>query len=149
MSPFVGILFPASIEVQALYTLDALIKIIVILIPVLLGVAYLTYAERKIIGYIQVRIGPNRVGPLGLLQPIADALKLTFKEIIIPSGANKKLFIIAPILSLAPSLAAWAVITVNDVAVLADINAGLLYIRALNSLAVFGTIIAGMAANSK
>lgn len=149
LSPFVGSLFPASIEVQALYTLDALIKIIVILIPVLLGVAYLTYAERKIIGYIQVRIGPNRVGPLGLLQPIADALKLTFKEIIIPSGANKKLFIIAPILSLAPSLAAWAVIPFNDVAVLADINAGLLYILALTSLAVYGIIIAGWASNSK
>lgn len=149
LSPFVASLFPASIEVQALYTLDALIKIIVILIPVLLGVAYLTYAERKIIGYIQVRIGPNRVGPLGLLQPIADALKLTFKEIIIPSGANKKLFIIAPILSLAPSLAAWAVIPFNDVAVLADINAGLLYILALTSLAVYGIIIAGWASNSK
>ena len=149
LSPFVGSLFPASIEMQALYTLDALIKIIVILIPVLLGVAYLTYAERKIIGYIQVRIGPNRVGPLGLLQPIADALKLTFKEIIIPSGANKKLFIIAPILSLEPSLAAWAVIPFNDVAVLADINAGLLYILALTSLAVYGIIIAGWASNSK
>lgn len=149
LSPFVASLFPASIEVQALYTLDALIKIIVILIPVLLGVAYLTYAERKIIGYIQVRIGPNRVGPLGLLQPIADALKLTFKEIIIPTGANKKLFIIAPILSLAPSLAAWAVIPFNDVAVLADINAGLLYILALTSLAVYGIIIAGWASNSK
>ncbi|MCZ6525657.1 MAG: NADH-quinone oxidoreductase subunit NuoH [Gammaproteobacteria bacterium] len=149
LSPFVGSLFPASIEVQALYTLDALIKIIVILIPVLLGVAYLTYAERKIIGYIQVRIGPNRVGPLGLLQPIADAIKLTFKEIIIPTGANKKLFIIAPILSLAPSLAAWAVIPFNDVAVLADINAGLLYILALTSLAVYGIIIAGWASNSK
>ncbi len=149
LSPFVASLFPASIEVQALYTLDALIKIIVILIPVLLGVAYLTYAERKIIGYIQVRIGPNRVGPLGLLQPIADAIKLTFKEIIIPTGANKKLFIIAPILSLAPSLAAWAVIPFNDVAVLADINAGLLYILALTSLAVYGIIIAGWASNSK
>ncbi len=149
LSPFVGSLFPASIEVQALYTLDALIKIIVILIPVLLGVAYLTYAERKIIGYIQVRIGPNRVGPLGLLQPIADAVKLTFKEIIIPTGANKKLFIIAPALSLAPSLAAWAVIPFNDVAVLADINAGLLYILALTSLAVYGIIIAGWASNSK
>jgi len=149
LSPFVSSLFPASIEVQALYTLDALTKIIVILIPVLLGVAYLTYAERKIIGYIQVRIGPNRVGPLGLLQPIADAFKLIFKEIIIPTGANKKLFIIAPLLSLAPSLAAWAVIPFNDVAVLADINAGLLYILALTSLAVYGIIIAGWASNSK
>lgn len=132
-----------------LYTLDVLIKIFVILIPVLLGVAYTTYAERKVIGYMQVRIGPNRVGPRGWLQPIADALKLIFKEIIIPTGANKKLFIIAPILSMAPSLAAWAVIPFNDVAVLADINAGLLYILALTSLAVYGVIIAGWASNSK
>lgn len=147
--PLVGSLFPVSIEAQVLYTLDVLIKIFVILIPVLLGVAYTTYAERKVIGYMQVRIGPNRVGPRGWLQPIADALKLIFKEIIIPTGANKKLFIIAPILSMAPSLAAWAVIPFNDVAVLADINAGLLYILALTSLAVYGVIIAGWASNSK
>jgi NADH-quinone oxidoreductase subunit H len=110
---------------------------------------YAPYAERKIIGYIQARIGPNRVGPRGWLQPIADAMKLIFKEIIIPSGANKTLFIIAPILSVAPSLAAWAVIPFNDVLVLSDINAGLLYILALTSLAVYGIIIAGWASNSK
>jgi NADH-quinone oxidoreductase subunit H len=98
---------------------------------------------------MQVRIGPNRVGPRGWLQPIADAMKLIFKEIIIPSGASKTLFIIAPILSVAPSLAAWAVIPFNDVLVLSDINAGLLYILALTSLAVYGIIIAGWASNSK
>jgi NADH-quinone oxidoreductase subunit H len=116
---------------------------------VLITVAWLPYAERKIIGYMQVRIGPNRVGPRGWLQPIADAMKLIFKEIIIPSGASKTLFIIAPILSVAPSLAAWAVIPFNDVLVLSDINAGLLYILALTSLAVYGIIIAGWASNSK
>ncbi|MDX1519383.1 MAG: NADH-quinone oxidoreductase subunit NuoH, partial [Gammaproteobacteria bacterium] len=104
---------------------------------------------RKVIGYIQCRIGPNRVGPRGWLQPIADAVKLIFKEIIVPTGANRFLFIVAPILSIAPSLAAWAVIPFNDHMVLADINAGLLYILALTSLAVYGVIIAGWASNSK
>ncbi|OGT71945.1 MAG: NADH-quinone oxidoreductase subunit H [Gammaproteobacteria bacterium RIFCSPLOWO2_12_47_11] len=129
--------------------LEIITKIVAILVPVLITVAWLPYAERKIIGYMQVRIGPNRVGPRGWLQPIADAMKLIFKEIIIPSGASKTLFIIAPILSVAPSLAAWAVIPFNDVLVLSDINAGLLYILALTSLAVYGIIIAGWASNSK
>lgn len=147
-------LVPASFAVEAMYTLETVTKILAILIPVLLVVAYTTYAERKIIGYIQGRIGPNRVGffgfsLVGLGQPIADAVKLIFKEIIIPTGANKYLFIIAPILSIAPSLAAWAVVPFNETLVLADINAGLLYILALTSLAVYGVIIAGWASNSK
>ncbi|MEX2525935.1 MAG: NADH-quinone oxidoreductase subunit NuoH [Gammaproteobacteria bacterium] len=129
--------------------LETLVKIVAIVAPLLLAVAYLTYAERKVIGYIQGRIGPNRVGPRGWLQPIADAVKLMFKEIIIPSGANKALFIMAPILSIAPAIAAWAVLPFDDGMVLADINAGLLYLLALTSLAVYGVIIAGWASNSK
>ena len=124
-------------------------KIIAILIPLMLGVAYFTYAERKIIGYMQVRIGPNRVGPRGWLQPIADALKLLMKEVIIPSGANRLLFVIAPMISLAPALAAWAVLPFDGHLVLADINAGLLYVLALTSVGVYGVIIAGWASNSK
>ncbi len=147
--PIAETLFPLTLQTHIVLTLEILVKIVAILIPVLLTVAYLTFAERKIIGYIQVRIGPNRVGPRGWLQPIADAFKLMFKEIVIPTGANKTLFIMAPILSLAPSLAAWAVIPFNDTMVLADINAGLLYVLALTSLAVYGVIIAGWASNSK
>ena len=154
LQPAVAVLVPVAMEAQVLYTVEILVKIIAILVPVLLAVAYTTYAERKVIGFIQGRIGPNRVGFFGfsvwgLGQPIADALKVMFKEIIIPSGANKFLFVAAPILSLAPSLAAWAVIPFSDTLVLADINAGLLYILALTSLAVYGVIIAGWASNSK
>lgn len=123
--------------------------IVLILAPLMTAVAYLTFAERKIIGYMQIRVGPNRVGPRGWLQPIADALKLFIKEIIIPTNANKYLFIIAPILAIAPSLAAWAVIPFNDGWVLANIDAGLLYILALTSVGVYGVIIAGWASNSK
>lgn len=126
-----------------------LIKIFALVIPLMLGVAYLTYAERKIIGWMQVRIGPNRVGFQGLLQPIADAVKLLMKEIIIPSGANKGLFILGPILVIAPALAAWAVIPFTDTLVLANINAGLLYVMAITSMGVYGVIIAGWASNSK
>ena len=123
--------------------------IILIVVPLMLSVAYLTYAERKIIGYMQVRIGPNRVGPRGWLQPIADAVKLMFKEIIIPTNANTFLFVMAPILAIAPALAAWAVIPFMSGWVLADINAGLLYILAMTSVSVYGIIIAGWASNSK
>jgi len=126
-----------------------LIKIMALVVPLMLGVAYLTYAERKIIGWMQVRIGPNRVGFQGLLQPIADAVKLLMKEIIIPSGANKGLFILGPILAIAPALAAWAVIPFTDTLVLANINAGLLYVMAITSMGVYGVIIAGWASNSK
>jgi len=140
---------PDGLEPYALLTLETLAKIVAILAPLMLGVAYLTYAERKVIGYIQGRLGPNRVGPRGWLQPIADALKLILKEIVIPSGANRTLFLLAPVLALAPSVAAWAVIPFDDGWVLADINAGLLYVLALTSLAVYGVIIAGWASNSK
>jgi NADH-quinone oxidoreductase subunit H len=126
-----------------------LLKISLILMPLLAVVAYYTFAERKVIGYMQVRMGPNRVGPRGWGQPIADAVKLMFKEIIIPAGANKVLFILAPILSLAAALAAWAVVPFSDGLVLADINAGLLYILAMTSLGVYGVIIAGWSSNSK
>ncbi|BAZ94102.1 NADH-quinone oxidoreductase subunit H [Thiohalobacter sp. COW1] len=120
-----------------------------IVTPLMLCVAYLTFAERKIIGAIQVRIGPNRVGPGGWLQPIADAVKLLFKEIILPTHANRFLFVIAPILSIGPALAAWAVIPFDNGMVLADIDAGLLYVLALTSVGVYGVIIAGWASNSK
>jgi len=123
--------------------------IILIMVPLMLAVAYLTFAERKLIGYMQVRVGPNRVGPRGWLQPIADAVKLMFKEIIIPTNANKFLFIIAPILSFGPALAAWAVVPFDNGMVLANVDASLLYVLALTSMGVYGVIIAGWASNSK
>jgi NADH-quinone oxidoreductase subunit H len=129
-----------------LYTL---VKILAIVLPLILAVAYLTFAERKIIGYIQVRIGPNRVGPRGWLQPLADALKMLLKEIIIPAKANKFLFLTAPLLAFAPALVAWSVIPFTDTLVLADIDASLLFILALTSVGVYGVIIAGWASNSK
>src|SRR6266571_476432 len=123
--------------------------IVAIVVPLLLCVAYLTLWERKLIGWIQIRIGPNRVGPAGLLQPIADGVKLLFKEIILPTNANRGLFLLAPVLILAPALAGWAVIPFSPEVVLADINAGLLYILALSSMGVYGVIVAGWASNSK
>ena len=124
-------------------------KVLAILVPLVLVVAWYTFAERKVIGYIQVRMGPNRVGPRGWLQPIADGIKLVLKEIIIPTGANRFLFVLAPVLALGAALAAWAVVPFTDELVLADINAGLLYILAMTSLGVYGVIIAGWASNSK
>jgi len=129
--------------------INALVKIAMILGPLLLTVAYFTYFERKVIGYMQIRIGPNRVGPRGWLQPIADAMKLMFKEIIFPQNASKTLFIIAPIISIATALAAWAVVPFGAELVLADINVSLIYILAMTSIGVYGVIIAGWASNSK
>jgi len=126
-----------------------LAKIVVIAIPLILSVAYLTFVERKVIGWMQVRIGPNRVGPWGLLQPFADVFKLLFKEIVIPSGADRTLFYLAPLLTLGPALAAWAVVPFTDSLVLANVNAGLLYILAMTSIGVYGIILAGWASNSK
>jgi len=123
--------------------------IVAIVAPLFIAVAYLTLWERKLIGWMQIRIGPNRVGPLGLLQPIADGVKLLFKEIIVPTAASKGLFILAPVMMLMPALAAWAVIPFAPEQVLADVNAGLLYVLALSSMGVYGVIIAGWASNSK
>ena len=136
---------PASVQYVTIVTW----KILYVTVGVILAVAYSTYFERRVIGSMQGRIGPNRVGPFGLLQPFADVLKLLIKEVIIPSKSNRFLFIIAPLLSLTPALAAWAVIPLNDTFVIADINAGLLYVLALTSVGVYGVILAGWASNSK
>ena len=130
-------------------TFWTILKIVAIVIPLMVSVAYLTYFERRVIGFMQGRLGPNRVGYFGLLQPIADALKLMFKEIINPTKSNNFLFLLAPILTIAPAFAAWAVIPFNAELVLSDINAGLLYVLAMTSIAVYGVIIAGWASNSK
>ncbi|MFZ4552506.1 MAG: NADH-quinone oxidoreductase subunit NuoH [Aquabacterium sp.] len=127
----------------------SLIKIVALLLPLLGCVAYLTLWERKAIGWSQIRPGPNRTGPAGLLQPIADAVKLIFKEIIIPSAANKGLFFLGPIMTIMPALAAWAVIPFGPEVALANVNAGLLFLMAITSLEVYGVIIAGWASNSK
>ncbi|MBK9220330.1 MAG: NADH-quinone oxidoreductase subunit NuoH [Uliginosibacterium sp.] len=126
-----------------------MLKIVLIVAPLLGAVAYMTLAERKVIGWIQVRIGPNRVGPLGLLQPVADGLKLLFKEIISPAKASTGLFFLGPILAIAPAMAAWAVVPFADGIVLANVNAGLLFLMAVTSLGVYGVIVAGWASNSK
>ena len=123
--------------------------IVAILVPLMLSVAYLTLWERKLIGWMQIRIGPNRVGPAGLLQPIADGVKLLFKEVILPTNASKVLYVLAPMLMIIPAVAAWAVIPFAPEVVLSDINAGLLYIMALTSMGVYGVIVAGWASNSK
>ena len=136
---------PATIQYLTIVTW----KILFVMIGVILVVAFSTYFERKVIGSMQSRIGPNRVGPLGLGQPFADVIKLLCKEVIIPAQSNRFLFIIAPLLSLTPALAAWAVIPMNATFVIADINAGLLYVLALTSVGVYGVILAGWATNSK
>jgi NADH-quinone oxidoreductase subunit H len=126
-----------------------LVKIVVVVLPLMGCVAYLTLWERKMIGWMHIRLGPNRVGPAGLLQPIADALKLLLKEIVVPAKANKALFVIAPIMTIMPALAAWAVIPFGPETVLANVNAGLLFVMAISSMEVYGVIIAGWASNSK
>ena len=130
-------------------TLWTVIKIVAIVVPVLLSVAYLTYFERKVIGAMQLRRGPNVVGPFGLLQPMADGLKLFMKETIIPSGANRVVFMIAPMLTFILALVAWAVIPFSESLVLADINVGILYLFAISSLGVYGILMAGWASNSR
>jgi len=125
------------------------VSILTVVVPLFLIVAYVTYSERKIIGFMQSRMGPSRVGPSGLLQPIADVLKLVSKEIIIPTNANKGIFLTAPMLMLVPSLLVWAVIPLSEFFIISNINAGLLFILALTSLSVYGVILAGWASNSK
>jgi NADH-quinone oxidoreductase subunit H len=135
--------------ITSTYIVWTLLKILVIVVPLITAVAFYTYFERKVIGSMQIRVGPNRVGPLGLIQPFADVFKLLLKEIILPANSNRFLFIIAPIISLAPAFAAWAVVPFSDLLVLSDVDAGLIYVLALTSLGVYGIIIAGWAANSK
>lgn len=148
-------LFGATLGSTLFLFAENLVYIFAIVVPLLLGVAYLTFAERKIIAYMQIRLGPNRVTFFGISwlrgwgQPIADAVKAIMKEIIVPTGANKFLFLLAPVITIAPALAAWAVVPFSPELVLADINAGLLYILAMTSLGVYGVIIAGWASNSK
>ena len=125
------------------------LKIVALIIPLMLSVAYLTLWERKAIGWSQIRPGPNRVGPLGLLQPIADAVKLLFKEIIVPTAANKMLFFLGPVMTIMPALAAWVVVPFGPEVALANVNAGLLFLMAIMSIEVYGVIIAGWASNSK
>jgi len=131
------------------YLIETTFWIAVVMITVILSVAFTTYFERKVIGYMQGRVGPNRVGPWGLLQPFADVIKLLVKEVIIPEKSNRFLFVVAPLLTLIPALATWAVIPLTDTFVIADINAGLLYVLSLTSVGVYGVILAGWATNSK
>ena len=144
LEPYWNILPPLVREV-----LIITLQILPVLIVVILCVAFLTLAERKIIGYMQNRIGPNRVGPRGLLQPFADVIKLLIKEVVVPANANRFLFLLAPVLSIVPALATWAVVPLFPGFAIADIDAGLLYVLALTSLAVYGVILAGWATNSK
>lgn len=137
----------ASIDWFKLF--EIVVKILSLVIPLILCVAYLTYAERKIIASMQLRVGPNVVGPLGLLQPIADAVKLIFKETIIPERSNKFLFMLAPVITFILAMIGWAVIPVSEHFVIADINVGVLYLLAISSLGVYGVVIAGWASNSK
>ena len=138
-----------ALPVELKLVIVSVVKIVVLLVPLILGVAYFTYWERKILAWMHVRIGPNRVGWKGLLQPFADVIKMLLKEIVIPTNSNKFLFLVAPILSLVPALAVWAVVPLSDTFVIANIDAGLLYVLALTSLGVYGVILAGWASNSK
>jgi NADH-quinone oxidoreductase subunit H len=131
------------------YLFETTFWIVVVMISVILTVAFTTYFERKVIGYMQGRLGPNRVGPWGLGQPFADVIKLLIKEVVVPQKSNRFLFVIAPLLTLVPALATWAVVPLTDTFVIADINAGLLYVLALTSVGVYGVILAGWATNSK
>jgi len=139
------LMLPESLQFIAL----TLLKIVVLLVPLILGVAYFTYWERKIIGWMQNRIGPNRVGYKGLLQPFADLIKMLLKEVIVPANSSRFLFLLAPLLSLVPAFAVWAAVPMSDTFVIANVNAGLLYVLAMTSLGVYGVILAGWASNSK
>ncbi len=141
--------FGASLLGPAWPLVWSIVKIVALVLPLMISVAYLTLWERKAIGWSQIRPGPNRVGPLGLLQPIADAVKLIFKEIIVPTAANKPLFFLGPIMTIMPALAAWVVIPFGPEAALSNLNAGLLLLMAITSVEVYGVIIAGWASNSK
>jgi NADH-quinone oxidoreductase subunit H len=145
MKSFETFLFTNDIGIIIL----TILKSLALIVPLLIGVAYLTYAERKVLGAIQLRKGPNVVGPFGLWQPFADAIKMLMKETIIPSGANRALFLLAPMLTFGLAVTAWAVIPVNNHWAIANINVGILYIFAISSLGVYGIIIAGWASNSK
>jgi NADH-quinone oxidoreductase subunit H len=136
---------PPELQLVVVSTL----KIVVVLVPLILGVAYFTYWERKILAWMHVRVGPNRVGWKGLLQPFADVIKMLLKEIVVPRNANRFLFLTAPVLALVPAFAVWAVVPLSDTFVIADIDAGLLYVLALTSLGIYGIILAGWASNSK
>jgi NADH-quinone oxidoreductase subunit H len=139
----------AAVPAELQLVIVSLLKIVVVLVPLILGVAYFTYWERKILAWMHVRVGPNRVGWKGLLQPFADVIKMLLKEIVVPSSANRFLFLTAPVLSLVPAFAVWAVVPMSDTFVIANIDAGLLYVLALTSLGIYGVILAGWASNSK
>src|SRR4051812_48654102 len=145
MSGIVWFLTETDFGILILTLLEAL----ALLVPLLIGVAYLTYAERKVLGAMQLRKGPNVVGPFGLFQPFADAIKMMFKETVIPAGANRVLFLMAPMLTFGLAMIAWAVIPVNYGWAIANINVGILYLFAISSLGVYGVIIAGWASNSR
>ncbi len=143
-------LFAATLWATVLWPVVwTIIKIVVVVLPLMGAVAYLTLWERKFLGWMQVRLGPNRVGPMGLLQPIADAMKLLGKEILVPAAANKGLFFIGPVLTIMPAMAAWAIVPFGPDVALANVNAGLLYVMAIASVEVYGVVISGWASNSK
>jgi NADH-quinone oxidoreductase subunit H len=139
----------ATVPPELQLVIVSVLKIVVVLVPLILGVAYFTYWERKILAWMHARVGPNRVGWKGVLQPFADVIKMLLKEIVVPSQSNKFLFLTAPVLSLVPAFAVWAVVPMSDTFVIADIDAGLLYVLALTSLGIYGVILAGWASNSK